>query len=73
MNPLPLASPANLVFHGLAFGFSLYYSVTWFNLTPKALPVQRGEEFVPDSVISGAHYAGWGLLSLVVLVLAGAF
>ena len=68
-----LASPASVVFHVLAFGFSLYHSVTWFNLTPKALPVQRGEEFVPDSVISGAHYAGWGLLSLVVLVLAGAF
>ena len=68
-----LKSPGSIVFHVLALAFALYHSITWFNLTPKALPVQRGEEFVPDSVISGAHYAGWGLLSLVVLVLAGAF
>ena len=38
-----------------------------------ALPVQRGEEFVADRVITGAHFAVWGLLSLVVLFLAGAF
>ena len=42
-------------------------------LTPKALPVQIGEEFLLDGVISGAHYAGWGLLSVAILVLAGAF
>ena len=68
-----LASPASIVFHVLALGFALYHSVTWFNLTPKALPVQVGEEFVPDGVISGAHYAGWGLLSVAILFLAGAF
>ena len=68
-----LSSPASIVFHVLALGFALYHSVTWFNLTPKALPLQIGEDFVPDIVISGAHYAGWGLLSLAVLALAGAF
>jgi len=68
-----LSSPASIVFHVLALGFALYHSVTWFNLTPKALPVQIGEDFLPDAVISGAHYAGWGLLSLAVLALAGAF
>jgi len=68
-----LGSPASIVFHALALGFSAYHSVTWFNLTPKALPIQLGEDFVPDSLISGAHYAGWALVSLVVLGLAGAF
>ena len=68
-----LKSPASIVFHLLALGFALYHSVTWFNLTPKALPVQRGEDFIPDGVISGAHYAVWALLSLAILVLAGAF
>ena len=68
-----LGAPASVAFHVIALGFALYHSVTWFNLTPKALPVQIGEDFLPDAVISGAHYAGWGLLSLVVLVLAGAF
>jgi len=68
-----LRSPASIVFHVLALGFALYHSITWFNLTPKALPLQLGEEFVPDGAIAGAHYAAWGLLSLGVLYLAGAF
>ena len=68
-----LATPESIVFHLLALAFAIYHSVTWFNLTPKALPVQRGAEFVPDAVIAGAHFALWGLLSLAALVLAGAF
>jgi fumarate reductase subunit C len=68
-----LQTPASIVLHLLALGFAVYHAVTWFNLTPKALPVQVGEEFVADRVITGAHYAVWGLLSLAVLSLAGAF
>jgi fumarate reductase subunit C len=68
-----LKSPASIVFHVLALGFAAYHSVTWFNLTPKALPLQLGEEFVPDAVISGAHFGAWAALSLAVLYLAGAF
>jgi fumarate reductase subunit C len=68
-----LRSPWSIAFHALALGFSLYHTVTWFNLTPKALPVQVGESFVPDGVVAGAHYAAWALLSLVLLKLAGAY
>ena len=68
-----LRSPWSIAFHALALGFSLYHTVTWFNLTPKALPVQVGESFLPDRVVAGAHYAAWALLSLVLLKLAGAY
>jgi fumarate reductase subunit C len=68
-----LRSPASIAFHVVALGFAAYHSITWFRLTPKALPVQLGESFVPDGVISGAHYAAWAALSLAVLYLAGAF
>jgi len=68
-----LKSPASIVFHVLALAFAVYHSITWFNLTPKALPLQVGEEFVPDVAISGAHFGAWAVLSLVVLYLAGAF
>lgn len=68
-----LKSPASIAFHVVALGFAAYHSITWFRLTPKALPVQVGEAFVPDGVISGAHYAAWAALSLAVLYLAGAF
>ena len=68
-----LKSPASIAFHVLALGFAAYHSITWFNLTPKALPLQIGEAFVPDGAISGAHFAAWAALSLAVLYLAGAF
>ena len=68
-----LRSPWSIAFHCLALGFALYHSVTWFNLTPKALPVQIGGRFVPDAAISGAHFAAWAVLSLAVLYFAGAF
>ncbi len=68
-----LASPASVVFHAAALAFSVYHSVTWFNVTPKALPLQVGERFVPGGVIAGLHYAVWAALSLAILVLAGFF
>ena len=68
-----LGSPLAIAFHVLALVFSAYHSITWFRLTPKALPVQFGENLLPDWVISGAHYAGWAVVSLIVLWLAGAF
>ena len=68
-----LKSPASIVFQVIALGFALYHSVTWFNLTPKALPLQIGEEFVPDGAIAGAHFGAWAALSLAVLYFAGAF
>ena len=68
-----LKSPASIVFHVVALGFAAYHSYTWFNLTPKALPIQMGEDFVPDAAISGAHFGVWAALSIAVLYLAGAF
>jgi hypothetical protein len=35
--------------------------------------LQRGEEFVPDAAISGAHFGVWAALTVAVLYLAGAF
>jgi fumarate reductase subunit C len=68
-----LKSPGSMVFHVLTLAFATYHSVTWFNLTPKALPVQLGEEFAPDWVIAGAHFAAWAVVSAGLLYFAGAF
>ena len=67
-----LQSAPSIVFHVLALGFALYHSFTWFNLAPKAMPVQIGESFMPGSVIAGAHYLGFALLSGAILYWAGA-
>lgn len=64
---------------GMVFGlllilaFAVHNATSWFNVTPKALPVQIGEEFLPGKYIVAAHYAGWIIASLLVLILAGAF
>ena len=68
-----LQSPLSIGFHLIALCFAAYHSVTWFNLTPKALPLQIGEEFVPDGAIAGAHFGAWAVLSLAILYFAGAF
>lgn len=68
-----LGSPAGIAFQIVVLTFALYHTVSWFSVTPKAMPIQRGEEFVPGGIIIGAHYAGWIALSIVVLVLAGVF
>jgi fumarate reductase subunit C len=68
-----LRSPASVAFHLVALCFATYHSLTWFNLTPKALPVQVGEEFLPDWVIAGAHYAAWAIVSVALLFFAGGF
>jgi len=56
-----LRSPAGIAFQLLTLAFALYHSVTWFNLTPKALPVP---------FIAAAHYALWAALSAGLAYLA---
>jgi fumarate reductase subunit C len=68
-----LRSPLSILFLLVALGFSLYHTTSWFNVTPQAMPIQRGEEFLPGGIIVGAHYGGWVVISLVVLFLAGVF
>jgi fumarate reductase subunit C len=70
---LGLRSADSIVFHLLAMAAAFYHAATWFNATQKAMPIQIGEDFVPGNIISGAHYAGWAVLSFVVLHLAGVF
>lgn len=55
----------------LVLAFSVHNATSWFNVTPKALPVQIGEEFLAGKYIVGAHYAVWAVVSLVVLFFAG--
>ena len=51
--------------------FAVHNSTNWFNVTPKAMPVQIGEEFLDGKYIVGAHYAVWVVATLVVLFFAG--
>jgi fumarate reductase subunit C len=62
-----LRSPAMLVFHAIALAASLFHTITWFNLAPRALVVRIGEDRLPEAAIAGPHYAAWIVFSLGVL------
>ncbi len=66
-----LASPVAVLFHLIAFGFTTYHATCWFNVTPKAMRIPSGDDFVPGRLIILAHYAIWGVVSLIILVIAG--
>jgi len=68
-----LASPLMLLLMWATTIVLCYHAIAWFSVTPKAMPIQRGEDFVPGSIIAGAHYVVWILLSLLILLLAGVF
>ena len=68
-----LTRPAGVVLQLVILAFAVYHSTSWFNVTPKAMPVQIGEQFLPGAVIIGAHYAAWLIATVAVLFLAGAF
>ena len=65
-------SPAGVAFSLITFAFAVYHSVTWFRLTPKAMPLWIGGKAVPPAIIVGAHWLGWAVTSLLILLWAGA-
>ena len=62
-----LKSPALIVFHLVALAFALLHTATWFQAVPKAIRIQRGEQFVPPQVLIGAHVLAWLGVSVVIL------
>jgi fumarate reductase subunit C len=61
-----LASPGFLALHAVGLVVVLFHSITWFNLAPRAMVVRIKGRRLPDWLVSGANYAGWLALSLVV-------
>jgi fumarate reductase subunit C len=65
------SSPLGVIFQLLCLVFATYHSVTWFALTPKAMPLMMKGEPVPGAMIVGAHYVAWTVVSIIVLIAAG--
>lgn len=55
----------------VVLAFCLHNTTSWFNVTPKVMPVQIGESFLPGKFIVAAHYVAWLAVSLAVLYFAG--
>jgi fumarate reductase subunit C len=63
-----LRSPISILLHLVALAFVVYHSVTSFNAAPVIMTVWRGEEKMNPTLIIGANYALWLILSLLILV-----
>ena len=62
-----LKSPLSIVFHLLALAAAIYHTVTWFAVSPKAMPpIYLGQEPVPPGAIIGGQYAGFVAVSIIV-------
>ena len=63
-----ITSRGGVIIQLLCLAFVSYHSVTWFALTPQAVPLSA-----PARTIIGAHYAVWAVISAAVLLLAERF
>lgn len=61
-----LKSPLWVVLHLVTLGMVVYHAVTWFQLTPQAMPVWRGEEKVSPALIVASNYVAWIVISFLV-------
>lgn len=59
-------NPVLIIFNLLAVAAALFNSKTWFEAVPKAMPIQKGEKFVPAQVLIRAS---WGVLAGIFAVL----
>ena len=66
-----LKGPWSFLAMAVILFFAVYNATNWFNVTPKAMPVQTGEEFLDGKYSVGAHYAVWAIATLVVVFFAG--
>ena len=62
-----LWSPGMTIFHIVALAFALMHTITWFNLTPQAMVIRRGEDKLPPVAIAGPNYVVWVAVSLFIL------
>ncbi len=64
-----LKSTSSVGLHLVTLSFVLYHTITWFNLTPKILVLYRGEERIPQGLVAGVFYAGWVVVSIIIVCL----
>jgi fumarate reductase subunit C len=59
-----LRTPLAVTLNGISFCFVLFHTVTWFNLTPRAMVVRVRGRRLPDLLIAGSNYVVWLVVSV---------
>ena len=62
---------AGLAFAVIAMAFAIYHTYTWFQVTPKAMPLSFGGKRVPGAFIVAAHWLGFVAVSVTLWLLVG--
>ncbi len=58
-----MAHPFVVLLNVVAFLFLLLHTITWFNLTPRAIVLRLGGKRVPDLLIIAPNYVAWLVVS----------
>ena len=52
--------------HRISLFFVLFHTITWFNLTPRAMALRLRGKKLPDVMIIAPNYIGWLIVSGVI-------
>jgi fumarate reductase subunit C len=63
------ANPWVVVLNVVTLAFLVLHSVTWFNLTPAAAVVKLRGKRLPSRAVAGGAYAGWVVVTALVVLL----
>jgi len=68
-----LKTPVAILINIIALVFVLFHTITWFNLTPRAMTVRLGSQRLPDWMVALPNYIVWLVISGIVawLILGG--
>ncbi len=59
-------NPAVIGLNVISLFFVLFHTVTWFNLTPRAMPIRFRGKRLPEALIAAPNYAVWLVISVAV-------
>lgn len=62
-----LRTPFAIILNAISFLFVIYHTVTWFNLTPRAMPpVRLGGQKLDDWMVAAPNYVAWLVISVII-------
>lgn len=61
--------PVGSIFAIVALAFAIYHTYSWFEVTPKAMPLMLGKKKVPGVIIVTVHWAGFVVVSVALWLL----
>ncbi len=61
-----LQTPPAIALNTIGFLFVVFHTITWFNLTPRAMAIRAHGKRLPDFLVAAPNYALWLILSVAV-------